>query len=118
MILSNKTSFSKQCNRSRTCTPIKCHMSLRSAFNLGAPSRSIFTTDVFSVDARRAFKPCKATTELEAAAHSTQEKTKNPLNLVFVATEVAPWSKTGVQCDVDIVFKPHLILSKFIRWPR
>lgn len=29
------------------------------------------------------------------ATSSTQEKTTNPLNLVFVATEVAPWSKTG-----------------------
>ncbi|GAX78592.1 hypothetical protein CEUSTIGMA_g6031.t1 [Chlamydomonas eustigma] len=100
MNVANKTSFGKQCTRSRTCTPIQCHMSFRSAYRLSVPSRPVFAPEVLSVETQRAFKPCRATAEPAVATSSNQEKTTNPLNLVFVATEVAPWSKTGGLGDV------------------
>lgn len=60
-----------------------------------APVRTFAPVAAFS-QARRSVAPCKAAA-VEAAAPSAtkQEKTAHPLNLVFVATEVAPWSKTG-----------------------
>ena len=41
-------------------------------------------------------KPTSATT----SSPSSEPATKNPLNIVFVAAEVAPWSKTGGLADV------------------
>lgn len=41
-------------------------------------------------------KPASAFT----TSPSSEAATKNPLNIVFVAAEVAPWSKTGGLADV------------------
>ncbi len=87
----------KVAGSSRAVAPVQALSSTHSTNAVSPSARGILAVALAPVAASRRtlVAPCRATVEAAPVATSTQEKTTNPMNLVFVATEVAPWSKTG-----------------------
>lgn len=88
------------------------------AFAPAMAPTAFVSAPVALVAASRTFAvACRAAAEAPAATSTTQEKTSNPMNLVFVATEVAPWSKTGGLGDVvgglpiELAKRGHSVIS-------
>ena len=104
-----RASLSSTINRSPVCA------------KLGAKLASRQLSSQIEQVGRASVIACAGATELASITAETP-KTDKPLNIVFVSTEVAPWSKTGGLGDVvgglpiELAKRGHHVVTVAPRW--
>lgn len=97
-MLSRQAKVSSASARSAAVAPVVAQAAApatRAVAPVAAPATPLAAQAARVFVSRKQVVPRASASNGAVATSSTQEKTTNPLNLVFVATEVAPWSKTG-----------------------